>query len=68
MTASKRDERIRWNSTNTSPPHSFFGATAGNGELVANATVTYAPLAVWKDFHWTCTVTAFAPRAQDRLE
>lgn len=36
-------------------------AIAANDCLMANARVTYAPLAVWKDFHWTCTVTSFAP-------
>ena len=25
--------------------------------LMVNSTVTYAPLAVWKDSHWTCTIT-----------
>jgi hypothetical protein len=42
------------------------GAAVNDG-LMANARVTYAPLAIWKDFHWTCTVTSFAP-VRDRLE
>jgi hypothetical protein len=66
MTATKCDERIRRNSTNTLPLNSSSGVT--NRELMANAKVTYAPLAIWKDFHWTCTVTSFAPPVQDRLE
>jgi hypothetical protein len=66
MTATKCDERIRRNSSNTLPLNSSSGVA--NRELMANAKVTYAPLAIWKDFHWTCTVTSFAPPVQDRLE
>ena len=66
MTATKCDERIRRNSGNTAPLHP--SSAAGNGELMPNATVTYAPLAIWKDFHWTCTVTTFAPQARERVE
>jgi hypothetical protein len=67
MTATQSDERIRRNSANTGLARPLSGALAAN-EVMANAKVTYAPLAVWKDFHWTCTVTNFAPPVQDRLE
>lgn len=66
MTPTKCDERM--DLTNTSPARPLPGAIAAKDEFMANARVTYAPLAVWKDFHWTCTVTSFAPLAQDRLE
>jgi hypothetical protein len=52
------------NSLPTRPPSD---AIAANACLMANARVTYAPLAVWKDFHWTCTVTSFAS-LRDRVE
>lgn len=67
MTATQSDERIRRNSTNVAPARPLSGALAAN-DLMAKAKVTYAPLAVWKDFHWTCTVTSFAPPPQNRLE
>lgn len=67
MTATQSDERIRRNSANIAPARPLSGALAAN-ELMANAKVTYAPLAVWKDFHWTCTVTTFAPLPRDCLD
>ncbi len=67
MTATQSDEHIRRNSTNIAPARPLSGALAAN-DLIANAKVTYAPLAVWKDFHWTCTVTSFAPLTRDRLD
>jgi hypothetical protein len=68
MTASSCNEPIPRNLPNNSPPRPLSDAMAANDWLVANARITYAPLAVWKDFHWTCTVTSFAPLVQDRLE
>jgi len=65
MTATKCDERMGVTNASVAPP--LPGAIAVNNQM-ANARVTYAPLAVWKNFHWTCTVTTFAPLAQDRLE
>jgi hypothetical protein len=67
MTATQSDERIRRNSTNVTSARPLSSALAAN-DLMANAKVTYAPLAVWKDFHWTCTVTTFGPLPQDRLD
>ena len=67
MTATQSDERIRRNSANTGLARPLSGALAAN-DLIANAKVTYAPLAVWKDFHWTCTVTSFAPLTRVRLD
>ena len=66
MTATKCDERM--DVTSTSVARLLPAAIVAKNELMANARVTYAPLAVWKDFHWTCTVTSFAPLAQGRLE
>jgi hypothetical protein len=36
-------------------------ALAADRGLIVDARVTYVPLAVRKDFHWTCTVTSAAP-------
>ena len=52
MTASNGNPCISRNSADRLPE-----APAIKNDLTVNATVTYAPLAVWKDFHWTCTVT-----------
>jgi hypothetical protein len=68
MTASSGDQYISRNSSNSSPASPLSNAAAAKDDLLVNARVTYAPLPVWKDFHWTCTVTSFAPLAQDRLE
>jgi hypothetical protein len=37
-------------------------------DLIVNARVTHAPLVVWKDSHWSCTITSFAPLKLDRLD
>ncbi len=68
MTASDGDQSISRNSPNSSLEHPLPDAVAATDDLMVNARVNYAPLAVWKDFHWTCTVTSFAPPVQDRLE
>ena len=68
MTISNGDQCISKNSPNGSPAHPLPNAAAAKDDLLVNARVTYAPLAVWKDFHWTCTVTSFARLVQDRLE
>jgi len=67
MTASSCNEPIPRNSPNNSTARPRSDALAANEWLMANARVTYAPLTVWKDFHWTCTVTGFAA-LRDRLE
>ncbi len=67
MTVSSGDQRILRNSSNSSPKRPLSDAGAGIDELLVNARVTYAPLAIWKDCHWTCTVTSLAPLVQDRL-
>jgi hypothetical protein len=68
MTASNGDQCISRNSPNSSLAYPPPDAVAATDDLMVNARVTYTPLAVWKDFHWTCTVTTFAPPVQDRLE
>lgn len=70
MTASSSDQSFAKNSPNSSPAHSLSDAVAAKDDSLLHARVTYVPLAIWKDFHWTCTcrVTSFAPPAQDRLE
>ena len=68
MTASRWNESAARNLLNTSPARRLVDAEATKDDLMVNAEVTYAPLAIWKDFHWTCTVTTFAPLTQDRLE
>ena len=67
MKASSCTEASARNLPNSLPARSLSDAVAANDGLMANARVTYTPLAVWKDFHWTCTVTSFAP-VRDRLE
>ena len=57
MTASNGDQCISGNSTDSLPERPEADALAIKDDLTVNATVTYAPLAIWKDFHWTCTVT-----------
>jgi hypothetical protein len=68
MTASSCNEPVSRNLPNNSPAGPPSDVMAANDWLMANARVSYAPLAVWKDFHWTCTVTSFAPLMRDRLE
>ena len=68
MTASSGDQRIARNAANSLPAHSLSQAVAAKDHLSLHTKVTYAPLATWKDFHWTCTITSFAPLVQDRLE
>jgi len=66
MTASNGDQIIVRNAPNSLPAHSLSDAAAAKDHLLLHTRVTYAPLAIWKDFHWTCTVTSFAPPMQDR--
>lgn len=61
MTASGGDQRTSRNSPNCSPKRSLSDAAVATQDLIVNARVSYAPLVVWKHFHWTCTVTNFAP-------
>ena len=68
MTASSGDQRIARNAANSLPAHSLSQAVAAKDHSSLHTKVTYAPLAIWKDFHWTCTITSFAPPVQDRLE
>lgn len=68
MTVSSCDQPIPRNLPNRLPVRPLSDAIAANDGLMANARISYAPLAVWKDFHWTCTITNFAPLAQDRSE
>jgi hypothetical protein len=67
MKVSSCSEGSPRNLPNGLPARSLSDAVTANDGLMANTRVTYAPLAVWKDFHWTCTVTNFAP-VRDRLE
>ena len=68
MTVSSCDQPIPRNSPSSVPAHPLSDAVAANDCLMANARISYAPLAVWKDFHWTCTITNFAPLARNRPE
>jgi hypothetical protein len=68
MTASSGDQLIARNSSNSSAAHALSDAEAAKDHALLHTRVTYAPLAIWKDFHWTCTVTSFAPPVADRLE
>ena len=68
MTVSSCDQPIPRNLPNSLLTRPLSDAIAANDGLMANARISYAPLAVWKDFHWTCTITNFAPLAQDRSE
>jgi hypothetical protein len=68
MTISSCDEPISRNPAISLPARVLSDAAAATDHLPLHTKVTYAPLAVWKDFHWTCTVTSFASPLQDRLE
>jgi hypothetical protein len=68
MTASSGDQFIAWTSPNSSPAQVRSDVADAKDRLLFHTKVTYAPLAIWKDFHWTCTITSFAPPVQDRLE
>ena len=68
MTASSGDQFIARTSPNSSPAHVRSDGAAAKDHLLLHTRVTYAPRAIWKDFHWTCTITSFAPLVQDRLE
>jgi hypothetical protein len=68
MTVSNGNQAIPRTLSNSVPAHALSDAIAANDGLMANARITYAPLAVWKEFHWTCTVTNFASLARDRSE
>lgn len=68
MTASDGDQRTSRNPPNSSRERPLSDARAATKHLIVNARVTYAPLVVWKHFHWTCTVTNFAPLVRDRSE
>jgi len=66
MTVKSCEQPIARNSTISSSTRVL--SDAATADHLLNAKVNYAPLAVWKDFHWTCTVTSLAPVVQDRLE
>jgi hypothetical protein len=68
MTASSCNEVMSRSLPNDSSPRASSNALASKDSLMVRATVTYAPLAVWKDSHWTCSVTSVAPLMQERLE
>jgi hypothetical protein len=58
--ASSGDQCISRNSSSSSPAHQLANVGVTKDDLIVNARVTYAPLPIWQDFHWTCTVTSFA--------
>jgi hypothetical protein len=67
MPVSSCDEPISRNLASNSPARATSGATPIRDYPPVNVAVTYAPLAVWRDSHWTCTVMPSAPMS-DRLE
>ena len=68
MTASSGDQFIARTSPNSLPAHVRSGVATAKDHLLLHTKVTYAPLAIWKDFHWTCTIASFALPVQNRLE
>jgi hypothetical protein len=68
MTASSSSEAVLKSLPNNSSPRTSFNAVAHRDSLIARATVTYAPLPVWRDSHWICSLTSVAPLMQERLE
>jgi hypothetical protein len=68
MTVSSGNEAISKSLPNNSSPRAVSDAVRSGDSLMVRATVTYAPLAVWKDSHWTCSVTSLAPLMQERTE
>jgi hypothetical protein len=67
MTVSSCDESISKNVPNNSLVHTSSDAVPMRDYLMANVAVTYAPPTIWKDSHWICKVTTFAPRLQQRF-
>jgi hypothetical protein len=67
MPVSSCDEPISRDLPSNSPTCANSDAAPIRDYLMANVAVTYVPLAVWRDSHWVCTITASAPMS-DRLE
>lgn len=67
MPVSSCNEPISGNLPSDSPARATSDAVPTRNYPIANVAVIYAPLAVWRDSHWICTVTASAPM-QNRLE
>jgi hypothetical protein len=67
MPVSSCDESISRNLPSNSPARSISDAAPAREYPPVNVAVIYAPLAVWRDSHWICTVTTSAP-TPDRLE
>jgi hypothetical protein len=67
MTVSSCNEPISRNLPSSSPARASSNAVPTRDYPLVNVAVTYAPLLVWRDSHWICTVTASAPM-QNRLE
>jgi len=67
MPVSSCDDPISRNLRSNSPARATSDAVSIRDYPMANIAVTYAPLAIWRDSHWTCTVTGSAPMS-DRLE
>jgi hypothetical protein len=67
MPVSSCDEPSSRNLPSNSPARATCDAGSIRDYPMVNLAVTYAPLAVWRDSHWVCTVRASAPTL-DRLE
>ena len=67
MPVSSCDEPIAGNLPSNSPARATSDAVPTRDYPMVNVAVTYAPLAVWRDSHWTCAVATSAPMP-NRLE
>jgi hypothetical protein len=67
MPVSSCDESISRSLPSNSPARSISDVAPPREYPLVNVAVIYAPLAVWRDSHWICTVTNPAPMP-DRLE
>jgi hypothetical protein len=67
MPVSSCDEPISGNLPSNSPAGATSDAVPTRDYPIGNVAVIYAPLAVWRDSHWICTVTA-STAIQNRLE
>jgi hypothetical protein len=56
MPVTSCDKPISKNLASNSPARATSDATPTLDYPLVNVAVTFAPLAVWRDSHWTCTV------------
>ena len=61
MPVSSCNEPISGNLPSNSPARATSDAVPTRNYPLVNFAITYAPLAVWRDSYWTCTIATSAP-------